>query len=80
MFYFLLKMVHIIGAAVLLGTGAGIAFFMLVAHLRGDPREIAGVAVVLADFLFTASAVSCSRSPGHGSRGRAGIPWATGGS
>jgi uncharacterized membrane protein len=59
MFYLLLKMVHIIGAAVLLGTGAGIAFFMLVAHLRGDPREIAGVArtVVLADFLFTASAV-----------------------
>jgi uncharacterized membrane protein len=59
MLYFLLKMVHIIGAAVLLGTGAGIAFFMLVAHLRGDPREVAGVArtVVLADFLFTASAV-----------------------
>jgi uncharacterized membrane protein len=59
MFYFLLKMVHVIGAAVFLGTGAGIAFFMLVAHLRGDPREIAGVArtVVLADFLFTANAV-----------------------
>jgi uncharacterized membrane protein len=59
MLYFVLKMVHIIGAAVLLGTGAGIAFFMLVAHLRGDPREVAGVArtVVLADFLFTASAV-----------------------
>jgi uncharacterized membrane protein len=59
MLYLLIKMVHIIGAAVLLGTGAGIAFFMLVAHLRGDLREIAGVArtVVLADFLFTASAV-----------------------
>jgi uncharacterized membrane protein len=59
MLYLLMKMAHIIGAAVLLGTGAGIAFFMLVAHLRGDPREIAGVArtVVLADFLFTASAV-----------------------
>ena len=59
MLYFLFKMAHVIGAAVLLGTGAGIAFFMLVAHLRGDPREIAGVArtVVLADFLFTASAV-----------------------
>ena len=59
MLYLLLKMVHIIGAAVLLGTGAGIAFFMVVAHLRGDPREVAGVArtVVLADFLFTASAV-----------------------
>lgn len=59
MLYFLVKYIHIIGAAVLLGTGAGIAFFMLMAHLRGDPREIAGVArtVVLADFLFTASAV-----------------------
>jgi uncharacterized membrane protein len=59
MLYFLLKTVHMVGAAVLLGTGAGIAFFMLVAHLRDDPHEIAGVArtVVLADFLFTASAV-----------------------
>lgn len=59
MLYFLIKMVHVTGATVLLGTGAGIAFFMLVAHLRGDPREIAGVArtVVLADFLFTTSAV-----------------------
>jgi uncharacterized membrane protein len=59
MAYFLIKTAHIIGAAVLLGTGAGIAFFMLMAHLRGDPREIAGVArtVVVADFLFTASAI-----------------------
>jgi len=57
--YFFVKFLHVIGAAVLLGTGAGIAFFMLVAHLRGDPREVAGVArtVVLADFLFTATAV-----------------------
>jgi uncharacterized membrane protein len=59
MLYFVIKYLHVIGAAVLLGTGAGIAFFMLMAHLRADPREIAGVArtVVLADFLFTASAV-----------------------
>lgn len=59
MYYFLLLFVHVIGAAVLLGTGAGIAFFMLVAHLRGDPVVIAGVAgiVVLADFVFTATAV-----------------------
>jgi uncharacterized membrane protein len=54
-----LKLVHLIGAAVLLGTGAGIAFFLLVAHLRRDVAVIAGVAriVVLADFLFTATAV-----------------------
>ena len=59
MFYLALKYVHVIGAAVLLGTGAGIAFFMLVAHLRGNVEEIAGVArtVVIADFLFTATAV-----------------------
>lgn len=57
--YFVLKFAHVIGAAVLLGTGAGIAFFMLLAHRTGDARVIAGVAriVVIADFLFTASAV-----------------------
>ena len=50
---------HVIGAAVLLGTAAGIAFILLVAHLRGEPREVAGVArtVVLADLLFTATAI-----------------------
>lgn len=59
MLYFLLKFVHLIGAAVLLGTGAGIAFFMLTAHLRGNVAVVAGVArtVVLADFLFTVTAV-----------------------
>jgi uncharacterized membrane protein len=59
MTYFVLKFLHIIGAAVLLGTGAGIAFFMLMAHLGGKPAVIAGVAriVVIADFVFTATAV-----------------------
>ena len=57
--YYLLVFVHIIGATVLLGTGAGIAFFMLMAHLAGQPVGIAGVAriVVIADFVFTATAV-----------------------
>ena len=57
--YFVLKFLHAIGAAVLLGTGAGIAFFMLAAHLSGNPATIAGTAriVVRADFLFTATAV-----------------------
>ena len=59
MLYFLLKYLHVIGAAVLLGTGAGIAFFMLMAHLSGRPAVVAGVAriVVIADFVFTATAV-----------------------
>lgn len=57
--YFVLKYLHVLGATVLLGTGAGIAFFMLLAHRSKDPIVIAGVAriVVIADFLFTASAV-----------------------
>jgi uncharacterized membrane protein len=57
--YFAVKFLHVIGAAVLLGTGAGIAFFMLMAHLRGNIAVIAGVAhiVVIADFIFTATAV-----------------------
>ena len=59
MLYFLLKYLHIIGASVLLGTGAGIAFFMLVAHRTGRAETIAAVAriVVIADLLFTATAV-----------------------
>ena len=59
MLYFILKFIHIIGACVLLGTGAGIAFFMLIAHRTGKASTVAPVArvVVLADFLFTAAAV-----------------------
>jgi uncharacterized membrane protein len=59
LYYWLLQYAHIVGAAVLLGTGAGIAFFMLRAHLTHDVFVIAGVAriVVTADFVFTATAV-----------------------
>jgi len=57
--YFALKFLHVVGAAVLLGTGAGIAFFMVMAHRTKDAATVAGVArtVVVADFLFTATAV-----------------------
>lgn len=53
------RWVHIMGATVLLGTGAGIAFFMLMAHRTQDPVLIAHTAgiVVIADWVFTASAV-----------------------
>lgn len=55
----LLRWLHVIGATVLLGTGAGIAFFMVMAHRTRDPTLIAHVAstVVVADMLFTATAV-----------------------
>lgn len=55
----LARWLHVIGATVLLGTGSGIAFFMLMAHRTGDARIVAhvGHSVVVADFLFTATAV-----------------------
>ena len=54
-----LRWLHVIGACVLLGTGAGIAFFMIMAHRTGQPALIAHTAkvVVIADWIFTASAV-----------------------
>ena len=55
----ILLFLHVIGATVLLGTGAGIAFFMVIAHGTRNAALINHVAstVVLADFLFTATAV-----------------------
>lgn len=54
-----LRWLHVIGATVLLGTGAGIAFFMVMAQRSGRAELVAHVAatVVVADFIFTASAV-----------------------
>ncbi|MEL6207168.1 MAG: DUF2269 domain-containing protein [Pseudomonadota bacterium] len=59
MIHDLLLAVHVIGACVLLGTGAGIAFFMVIANRTGDPALVAHTAgiVVLADTAFTATAV-----------------------
>lgn len=57
--YFALKLVHVLGAAVLFGTGLGIAFFLFMAHLTRNAAAIAQTAgvVVLADVIFTATAV-----------------------
>ena len=38
MVYFALQYLHLIGATILLGTGAGIAFFMLMAHRTGEAK------------------------------------------
>ena len=57
--YFLIKYLHVLGAIVILGTGTGIAFFMLAAHRTHDAAFIARTAatVVIADMIFTLSAV-----------------------
>jgi uncharacterized membrane protein len=74
--FLLLKTLHIIGATVLLGTGAGIAFFMLMAHRTGDPKVVAHTAgvVVIADTLFTATAVVLQPITGGGLAMMAGYP------
>ena len=57
--YFIVKYLHVLGAIVILGTGSGIAFFMLMAHRSRDAAFIACTAatVVFADMLFTLTAV-----------------------
>ena len=47
----ILRWLHVLGACVLIGTGAGIAFFMVMAHRTGRPAVIAHTAgvVVIAD-------------------------------
>jgi uncharacterized membrane protein len=55
----LVRWLHVLGATVLLGTGGGIAFFMVMARRTGRAELIAHVAgtVVVADLIFTATAV-----------------------
>ncbi|HQT54057.1 MAG: DUF2269 domain-containing protein [Phenylobacterium sp.] len=78
--YTLLKVAHVVGATVLLGAGAGIAFFMLMAHRTGDPALIAHTAriVVLADTVFTASAVILQPITGAALAHLAGYPLLSG--
>jgi uncharacterized membrane protein len=57
--YFILKTIHIASAAVLFGTGLGIAFFKWITDRSGSVAAIRVVAekVVLADWLFTLPAI-----------------------
>jgi uncharacterized membrane protein len=57
--YLVLKYVHVLSGAVLLGTGAGIAYFLFAAHRSGNLEAMRMVSrhVIRADWLFTATAV-----------------------
>lgn len=54
-----IKLIHILSSTFLWGTGVGTAFFMLMAHLKGDVATIRVTTqhVVIADWLFTAPTV-----------------------
>lgn len=57
--YLILKLIHILAAVVVTGTGAGIAFFMFMANRSNNPQAIYVTAqhVILGDWLFTTPAV-----------------------
>lgn len=58
-YYLTLKLIHILAAVVVTGTGMGIAFFMFMANRSNTPQAIYVTAqhVILGDWLFTTPAV-----------------------
>ncbi|QDO99934.1 DUF2269 family protein [Thalassotalea sp. PS06] len=58
-YYLTLKFLHIIAAAIVAGTGTGIAFFMFMAYRSDNPTVIQITAnhVIIGDWLFTTPAV-----------------------
>jgi uncharacterized membrane protein len=65
---YIFRLIHFLGASVLFGTGLGIAFFMFMAHRTGHAGVIAVTArfVVVADLIFTATAVVVQPLSGWG--------------
>lgn len=58
-YYLTFKLIHVISAAILFGTGLGTAFFMLLAFLSNNAETLKYTTrhVVLADWIFTTPAV-----------------------
>jgi len=74
--YLVLKTLHVISSTLLFGTGIGSAFYMLFASLNRDPRIVAFVVryVVIADWLFTTTAVIVQPATGLWLAHLAGFP------
>lgn len=81
--YVLLKWLHITSAAVLLGTGAGIAFFTWMGYVRCQrTRDLAGLReileiTVIADWVFTTTAIVVQFGSGIALMAMLGVPWFT---
>ena len=75
--YLWLKWAHVVSSTVLFGMGAGIAFFFVRAQRTGDVRVVAAVGrdVVIADAIFTASAVMLQPVTGLAMMHVAGYPF-----
>lgn len=74
--YHLVRLIHIVSASVLFGTGIGIAFFMFRAYLSGNREAMAVTTanVVLADWVFTTPAVIVQAATGLWLTARLSIP------
>ena len=75
--YLWIKLLHIISATLLFGTGLGTAFFMLRAHLSNNPDAmiVTTRTVVLADWIFTTPAVVIQLITGLWLTSSLGIPF-----
>jgi uncharacterized membrane protein len=75
--YSVIKTLHIISAAILFGTGLGIAFFFLRSRFTDNMQEkfFAARTTVLADYLFTAPAVIMQPLTGFWLVAHGGFDW-----
>jgi uncharacterized membrane protein len=65
--YAFIKFLHVMSAVVMLGMGAGLAFFLFRAQRNGDPKTLLFALdnVVLGDCLFTAPSILVLLGTGH---------------
>jgi uncharacterized membrane protein len=77
--YLLVKLLHILSATFLFGTGIGSAWYLLLTSLGRDVRAVAAVArqVVIADWLFTATTAVIQPLTGWYMVQKLGLPWLT---
>lgn len=75
--YVTLKWLHVLSSTLLFGTGLGSAFYMYFASRTRDARVVATVVryVVVADFVFTTTAVIFQPISGFWLAHLAGFPW-----
>lgn len=77
--YLVVKLIHILSATLLFGTGLGTAFFMFTAHRSGNVEAIRVTSryVVIADWGFTLPAVIVQLASGLWLTDYLGIPWSS---
>ncbi len=75
--YLWVKLIHILSASLILGTGLGTAFFMLRAHLsqNAEAMKVTTQSVVIADWIFTTPAVVIQLLTGIWLTSKLGIPY-----